>query len=77
MKWYVFAANGDNATGYGPCNAGPCFTEPMRLDRSLSRYLIISPFLNSGAFTIFSPGVYTIVGGDEWGDLVLLHFAVT
>ena len=77
MKWYVFAANGDNATGYGPCNGGPCFTEPMRLDRSLSGYWIISPVLNSGAFTTFSPGVYTIVGGDEWGDLVLLHFAVT
>ena len=25
----------------------------------------------------FEPGVYTIVGGDEWGALVVLHFTVT
>lgn len=24
----------------------------------------------------FSPGIYTVVGGDEWGQLVLLHFVV-
>jgi hypothetical protein len=24
----------------------------------------------------FSTGTYTVVGGDEWGDLVLLHFSV-
>jgi len=23
-----------------------------------------------------APGVYTIVGADEWGNLVLLHFSV-
>ena len=25
----------------------------------------------------FEPGVYTIVAGDEWGNLVILHFTVT
>ena len=25
----------------------------------------------------FGPGVYTVVGGDEWGNLVILHFTVT
>jgi len=25
----------------------------------------------------FTPGVYTVVGGDEWGQLVILHFEVT
>jgi hypothetical protein len=24
----------------------------------------------------FPPGVYTIIGGDEWGQLILLHFVV-
>jgi hypothetical protein len=24
----------------------------------------------------FSTGTYTVVGGDEWGDLVILHFSV-
>ena len=25
----------------------------------------------------FSPGIYTVIGGDVWGDLVILHFLVT
>jgi len=25
----------------------------------------------------FAPGVYTVVAGDEWGALVVLHFTVT
>jgi hypothetical protein len=25
----------------------------------------------------FDPGVYTVVAGDEWGTLVILHFTVT
>jgi hypothetical protein len=25
----------------------------------------------------FDPGIYTVVGGDEWGALVILHFTVT
>lgn len=25
----------------------------------------------------FSPGTYTVIGGDEWGSLVMLHFAVS
>jgi hypothetical protein len=33
---------------------------------------------NVGAtFTNFEPGVYTVVGGDEWGALVVLHFTVS
>jgi len=27
-------------------------------------------------FTNFEPGVYTVVAGDEWGNLVILHFTV-
>jgi hypothetical protein len=29
------------------------------------------------AFTRFEPGVYTIVAGDEWGALVLVHVTIT
>jgi len=28
-------------------------------------------------FTYFNPGVYTVVGGDEWGNLTLVHFTVS
>jgi len=26
---------------------------------------------------IFTPGIYTVVGGDEWGALVILHFTIS
>ena len=29
-----------------------------------------------GVFMTFPPGVYTVIGVDEWGQLLLLHFAV-
>jgi hypothetical protein len=29
------------------------------------------------AFTLFEPGVYTVVAGDEWGALVFVHFTVS
>jgi len=34
---------------------------------------------NSSApsFTYFDPGIYTVVGGDEWGNLVFVHFTVS
>jgi hypothetical protein len=28
-------------------------------------------------FTYFDPGVYTVVGGDEWGNLVFVHFTIS
>jgi uncharacterized protein YceK len=28
-------------------------------------------------FTYFNPGVYTVLGGDEWGNLALVHFTVS
>ena len=31
---------------------------------------------SSAAFTNFDHGVYTVVAGDEWGALVVVHFTV-
>ena len=31
----------------------------------------------TSTFANFAPGVYTVVGGDEWGGLVVLHFTVS
>jgi len=31
----------------------------------------------SAVFTNFEPGVYTVIAGDEWGALVIVHFTVT
>jgi hypothetical protein len=30
----------------------------------------------NATFSNFTPGIYTVVGGDEWGALVVLHFTV-
>jgi len=31
----------------------------------------------NATFSNFTPGIYTVVGGDEWGALVILHFTIT
>jgi hypothetical protein len=31
---------------------------------------------SSAVHHLFEPGVYTVAAGDEWGDVVLLHFTV-
>jgi hypothetical protein len=31
----------------------------------------------SATESALTPGIYTVVGSDEWGELVILHFAVT
>ncbi len=28
-------------------------------------------------FNEFQPGVFTVVGGDEWGDVAIVHFSVS
>jgi hypothetical protein len=32
---------------------------------------------SSVALTNFVPGVYIVVGGDEWGSSVVIHFTVS
>ena len=31
----------------------------------------------NATFSHFTPGIYTVVGGDEWGVLAILHFTVS
>jgi hypothetical protein len=31
----------------------------------------------TATFSNFTPGIYTVVGGDEWGALVVLHFTIS
>jgi hypothetical protein len=33
--------------------------------------------ISSSPVVSFPPGAYTVVGGDEWGQLTVLHFLVT
>ena len=57
-----------NGTIVGECN--PC--DAINQTAVMNETMMLKPSL----FTS-SNGVYTIVGGDEWGQTVLLHFQVS
>ena len=72
---YVFQPSSDRASIVGSCTPEPCFTENMSSTVGARGYWIES-LLPSAAFSEFAPGLYTAVGGDEWGTLAVLHFLV-
>jgi hypothetical protein len=72
---YDFKPSSDIATLDGDVLFGSTATMQMSAE-------VIGGIYWAGSFpnTIeqnFEPGVYTVVGGDEWGNLVVLHFTVT
>ena len=78
MSSYVFAPSNDTADFYGPCGSSPCLTTRVQLEDGFRGSWVVAQFgSSSGTFQIFTPGVYTVAGADEWGDLAVLHFVVT
>src|SRR2546426_3713019 len=72
---YVFQPSSDRASIVGSCNPEPCFTENMSSTIGAKGYWVENLLMGS-AFSDFAPGLYTAVGGDEWGTLAVLHFLV-
>jgi len=72
---YTFQHKGDNASVVGSCDPNPCFTRSITYTNKVSGYWT-SNFLLGASFNNFHPGVYSVVGGDEWGALAVLHFLV-
>jgi hypothetical protein len=70
---YVFQPGSDNSTVYGGCGPGACFNETATATLSITGYWSA----NASASGSFPSGVYTVVAGDEWGGLAILHFTVT
>ena len=71
---YLFQPNSDNADVYGSCDPNPCFT-----GFEISAALSLKGYWTDGessVFNNFTPGTYTMVGGDEWGSLAVAHFIV-
>jgi len=69
---YVFKANSQWAI---PENVGQYY--PMVATLGASGYWTWSgPDFNNAIHHLFEPGIYTVVAGDEWGTVVLLHFTV-
>ncbi|HUK75139.1 MAG TPA: hypothetical protein VLU99_05045 [Nitrososphaerales archaeon] len=69
---YLFQPASDNASVLGSCQSGPCFNETISASVSASGY-----WTGTGsALTNFPAGVYTVVAGDEWGGVAIVHFTV-
>jgi hypothetical protein len=50
---------------------------PMNSTLKVSGYWTwTGPDYNNAVHHLFEPGTYTVVAGDEWGSVVLLHFTV-
>jgi hypothetical protein len=72
IKGFVFQAGSEDATiSVGSCQPGSCMTEVVDPSISFGGY-----WRNGSSFTSFPSGIYTVVAGDEWGGLSILHFAV-
>lgn len=68
---YDFRPSSNVAAVYTKYNA-----EPM--DITMATGITAAGFWGNGSKVIsdFAPGVYTVVGGNEWGALLILHFTV-
>lgn len=72
VRAYVFQPASGEAQVIGPCSPNPCYSSNMSstidVKGSWGTSLI--------QFSDFTPGVYTVVAGDEWGSVVVLRFEV-
>jgi hypothetical protein len=55
---------------------------PIRMNINITLTGVWDNWTNTGSETVqaainFPSGIYTLVGGDEWGTLVILHFRVS
>jgi hypothetical protein len=70
---YDFQPSSDSAAIYTSYNSPP-FSIQMTAKVTSTGYWGGS---SQATFSSFLPGIYTVVGGDEWGALVVLHFVVS
>jgi hypothetical protein len=49
-------------------------SQQMQYELTINGYWPDDNFSSNSQLTNFAPGVYTVVGGDEWGNLIVLHF---
>jgi hypothetical protein len=66
---YVFQPMSEIAASYGCIGVTPCLTDPV------STGVMVTGYWNqSGAFTSFPRGTYTVLAEDEWGGAVFAYF---
>jgi hypothetical protein len=71
---YAFQPLSDIAAVFQISDTNPVSTENMNAEVQTTGYWIGSTAVT---LTNFDPGVYTVVGGDEWGSLLVVHFTVS
>ncbi|HXW36818.1 MAG TPA: hypothetical protein VEJ36_02800 [Nitrososphaerales archaeon] len=85
VSYYTFSSGSDNLSLYssdqasaGQTNYSYRWSLPDSFSESVTGYWTSqgNGLSESGVFTSFSPGLYTVVGGDDWGQLAFVHFEV-
>jgi hypothetical protein len=51
-------------------------SQQMQYELTINGYWPDDNFSSNSQLTSFKPSVYTVVAGDEWGNLIILHFTV-
>ena len=75
---YSFQPSNDMADIIENSNPNPSnYSQQMKYEVTINGYWPDNNYYSNSRLTKFSPGVYTVVGGDEWGALVILHFTVS
>ena len=73
---YDFQPTSDIAAIFGSCSPNPC-AEDVQMNVAVSETGYWTGNGPTMTLNHFTPGVYTVVGGDEWGTLLVLHFTVS
>jgi hypothetical protein len=68
---YDYEPHSDAAAVVGSCDPNPCGTGNVSMTKDITGY-----WTATSTFSNFTLGEYTVVGGDEWGALAILHFIV-
>jgi hypothetical protein len=72
---YEIAASSDTITDtYGSTSGYPALKCALNVDGYWAKDSASDAY---PTFHPFEPGIYTVAAGDEWGAMVILHFAVT
>jgi len=74
---YDFQSESEVATIHTCYASEPWYSINMTAEVTSAGFWTVTHGHPTWTFSNFTPGIYTVVGGDEWGALVTLHFTVS
>lgn len=77
IQSYSFQPNSDNASFAYECTPAPCYSEVFPQSATVDFNGSWSSPSETPVLSNLTQGVYTVAAGDEWRQLVLLHFIVS